>query len=172
MRQQQNNAAYDFQRFAPATAPQKAPDKKMPAQPQIVRKRAKNKRVIRQEEQMAAKKSLKMIASAMLVLLFLGVFLYSNVRLNELDYEIDNVSRDIAIIQSENKRLQMQLNGMASLDSVEKYAVNQLGMSKVENYQKKYITLEKEDSIVKAGGKETKSDAQKNVIKKEKLALN
>lgn len=46
----------------------------------------------------------------------------------------------------------MQLNSLASLDKVEDYAINKLGMVKQESYQVEYIDLAMDDKVVLANG--------------------
>ena len=46
----------------------------------------------------------------------------------------------------------MQLNSLASLDKVEDYAINKLGMVKQEGYQVEYIDLALDDKVVLANG--------------------
>ena len=93
-----------------------------------------------------------MIVSALL-LTMIGFSIYSRVRLDELDRQLTQINSDTDIIVSENTRLKSEINSRISLDKVEEYAQNELGMVKVENYQIKYIDLDAKDQVVVSGNK-------------------
>ena len=93
------------------------------------------------------------MAIATVLFLVLGFQIYSHVRVEELNRQIETTNSSISVMQSENTRLKMDLNASASLDKVEDYAVNELGMVKVENYQVNYLNLSSGDSVEVSGGK-------------------
>ena len=79
--------------------------------------------------------------------------IYSRVQVDELDRQLDTINSEISILDSENTRLNMQLDSIISLDKVDEYAQNTLGMVKVENYQVSYVDLSKGDKVSVSGGK-------------------
>ena len=54
--------------------------------------------------------------------------------------------------KSENIRLNMALNALMSREKVEDYAVNVLGMQKIERYQIYYFDDRDGDKVVVSGG--------------------
>ena len=97
-------------------------------------------------------------------LFFFAIVIYSTLQLDEINRDIASVDQKISIAKSEKVRLDMELDSIISMDKVEDYAANTLGMSKVQDYQVVYVDLSSSDRVIMAGGKETE-DA--NVIKSE-----
>ena len=57
--------------------------------------------------------------------------------------------------ESDSIRNNNQLNSIISINNVEDYAMNELGMVKVQDYQVVYVDLSAEDYVAKANGKDT-----------------
>ena len=68
--------------------------------------------------------------------------------------------------QGENVRLNMQLDSMISLEKVENYAKDELGMTKVEGYQIEYIDLSGADTVTVSGNKSVKSLSTEGPLQK------
>ncbi len=106
-------------------APKVQPIPQATPRPKVVRKsRAAQKRDARR----ARAQAIKLMAIATVLFLVLGFQIYSHVRVEELNRQIETTNSSISVMQSENTRLKMDLNASASLDKVEDYAVNELGM--------------------------------------------
>lgn len=120
------------------------------AAPKVVKK---SKKEIRAEEFRSNKKAMKVLAVCSLLFFFIAMQLYSQVQVDELDRELDAVNSQIEVVESENTRLAMELDSIISLDKVDDYAQNVLGMVKVENYQISYIDLSGGDAVTQSGGK-------------------
>ena len=69
-------------------------------------------------------------------------------------------------------RLSMKRYSMISLEHVEEYAENTLGMTKVEGYQMEYIDLSGSDKVVLSGDKTLSADNETSLIEKLKAYLN
>ena len=121
--------------------------------------------------QLAAKKSLKLIGFALFFLGMFAMLLYNRLRTDELTREIDKADAVLTQAQGENVRLSMALDSMISLEHVEDYAKNNLGMTKVEGYQIEYIDLSGADEVVKNSGrpKKTKATELKSLSVTEKI---
>ncbi len=145
-------AAYAEQRnYYGTAAPKVRPiPQAAPPRPKVVRKsRAAQKR----ETRRARAQAIKLMAIATVLFLVLGFQIYSHVRVEELNRQIETTNSSISVMQSENTKLKMDLNASASLDKVEDYAVNELGMVKVQNYQVNYLNLSDGDTVEVSGGK-------------------
>ena len=68
---------------------------------------------------------------------FAVVFTYA--KKNELTREISRLKTNIAVAQSENISLNAELEAMVSVSQIDAYAVEKLGMVKVDPSQIKYI---------------------------------
>lgn len=101
------------------------------------------------------RKALKVFALAILTATLLALAIFSRVQLDEINREIASTEKQIEIANSKNVELNMKLNEMISIEKVEEYATNKLGMVKVQDYQVVYVDLSDNDRVLMAGGKET-----------------
>ncbi len=72
--------------------------------------------------------------------MFFGVLHTYAVR-NELTHEISNLQTELSVAESENTRINSELNSLVSMSMIDKYAVDKLGMSKVQSNQIRYIDV-------------------------------
>lgn len=70
-----------------------------------------------------------------------------------LNSQIEEANKVLNISKSENVRLNAELNSMISVEKIEDYAENVLGMTKIEAYQVTYIDLSEGDEVVVSGDK-------------------
>lgn len=138
---------------APKRKPQYQPRHAAP-KPYVVEK---TKRQLRIEEFRNSRKAMKILAVCSVFFFFIALQIYSQVQVDELDRELDAVNAQIAVVDSENTRLSMELDSAISLEKVDDYAQNVLGMVKVENYQISYIDISGGDTVTQSGGKVQKS---------------
>lgn len=104
----------------------------------------------------SAVKALKTIALALVLFSMISSLIYCRVTIDNIGREITTVDSKISEAKSEQVRLQTQLDSMISLDKVEDYAVNVLGMVKLENYKITYFNVCDGDQVVFSGNKEYK----------------
>ncbi|MBS7390431.1 MAG: hypothetical protein KIG33_08870, partial [Oscillospiraceae bacterium] len=97
--------------------------------------------------------SAKIIAISVFLLSMLSALLYGRIKVDELDRQISATETKITTAQSENVRLNMQLDSMISLKNVEEYAQTNLGMVKMESYQIEYIDLSGADKVTVSGAR-------------------
>lgn len=106
----------------------------------------------RAESMAETRQALKIFAVILVVFsLFVGILA---ARLNV--YELKALANEKEILldeaKSENIRLNMALNALMSREKVEDYAVNVLGMQKIERYQIYYFDDRDGDKVVVSGG--------------------
>lgn len=132
--------AYDFDYFS--AKPKVRPEPEQSGfNPKIVVKKAKPYNKLRTEQKVSARAAVKVVAIAVLMFLFIGVNLYVRVVLNERVHQLETVKAEINIAESENIRLYNDLNGMVSLEEVEKQAVSKFHMVKKEGSQITYVEV-------------------------------
>lgn len=160
---QNRTEAVDYRRVraqygsaAPQRQPQRQPQRRV--QPRVVQRSRKE---IRAEEYKVNKKAVKVLAVCTVLFMLIGFQIYSQVKVDEINREISNVNSKIEVIDSENTRLNMELDSRISLDKVDDYAQNVLGMVKVENYQVSYVDLSGGDTVTISGGKQHKNIVEK-----------
>lgn len=119
----------------------------------------------------AAKKSAKIIGFAFFFLSMFAMLLYSHLRVDEINRDISKTNAMLTQAQGENVRLNMTLDSMISLEKVEDYAKNTMGMTKVEGYQIEYVDLSGEDKVVKSGAKHAQTGEKTSILQKLKAYL-
>lgn len=156
--------SFDFERFEPKTistsnaAPQIAPKVQEKPKLELVTKQKPSVDEEKQEALIAARKTRKIFIVAVVVFAFFAALIYSRIQLDEINRQISAVDAKMKIAQSDKIKLDNQLNSAISIDKVEDYATNTLGMVKVQEHQVVYIDLSSSDSIVMADGKEVDED--------------
>ncbi|HHX53635.1 MAG TPA: hypothetical protein GX704_01890 [Clostridiales bacterium] len=75
------------------------------------------------------------------------VMVASYVRINEFTVEIEQLQSRLDKLKNERSDLSIQLEQKNNLQEIQDYAVNVLGMVKIDKLAKKYITVEVEDKI-------------------------
>lgn len=163
------NARYNIELFEPAAprtsnaAPKMRPQNTRP-QLKVVEKPRMTASQLRAQTAASNRRIMKIFFVAGICLSFLGIVIYSTLQLDEINRDISKIDKSIEITKSERVRLDMELNSIVSMDKVEDYAANTLGMAKVQDYQVVYVDLSSSDRVIMAGGKETE---KANVINSE-----
>ena len=131
-----------------------------------VTKKKKTKQIKEQEEQRKKKIKLekrrhhKNIALIIAMFLLLLTVSYRNSLITEKFKEIQNTKQELASIQKTNEQTEVAIESSLNLKNVEKAAKKKLGMQKLENSQKVYITLPKEDYTESATQEIVKEETQ------------
>jgi cell division protein FtsL len=136
-----------------STAPKKRPEEKKPQMRVVVNNKRKNK--INNIVPAVVRKNSIVKAGVVLLslLMVLGMLIYMQAKLDDVNRQIARSQKTLEETMSETVRLQMKLNSIISIDKVEDYAVNTLGMVKIESGQVEYIDLSGEDKVILSGNK-------------------
>ena len=123
---------------------------------------------LRAEARRSRAVAIRVVALAAVLFLVFGFKIYSQVQVDELDQKLDAINKEISVIESDNTRRNMELNANVSLEKVDQYARNELGMVKISDYQVNYVKLSEDDAVEVSGGKthNDKGIAQKLKINK------
>ena len=157
---QQNNA-YTYNRNAKiisyngSAAPRMKPAPQRKPNLELVQKTRKTAAQIRQQTAADTKRAVKIMFISIAILMFMAIAIYSRVQLDEINREIKSVEKKIELAESDSIKINNELNSIVSINNVEDYAANQLGMVKVQDYQVVYVDLSAEDYVAKANGKDT-----------------
>ena len=73
------------------------------------------------------------IAAAAVCFVMMGSLILSQLQLNELNTSLQKVNKQLSNAKSEYVQLQMAAEARASLETVEEYAANVLGMQKLSS---------------------------------------
>lgn len=142
------NIAYDLDRFSSA-APKKEKTVQQPvARPTLVKPQHKTEQELKAERRFNLGKIAKFLVVAAVCFTFIASNINYRVQINELNGAIVSLDKELNEKKSENTRLNMALNSKISLENVQDYAENVLGMVKRERYQIIYFDLETGNEII------------------------
>lgn len=136
MSNRQANTAYDFARFS-ASVPEIIPAVKQP--PQL--------RVVKTARPKSFGVSTRVLLCFLVLLGIVAGMLYNNVLLTEMTSEIQQLEQRYQQLQSENRRMTVELESRVPLREVQEKAQNILGMSKIEPYQVRYIDMGGQEGV-------------------------
>ena len=145
----QTNLAYDLSRYEYHKA---APE---PKREQMIKRSAK----------VAPKgfSAVKTVAAVALAGALMCFVLYGKAEETCLQAEITTMTKAVDVEYSNGVRMKAELDGRTSIESVEDYAENVLGLKKLDKSQVEYVSLQNSDVIEIA---ETESNAFVNVKNK------
>ncbi len=165
MAQYNTYKSYNIEQFEPRVvstsnaAPKLKPAPQKTPQLKVIKRPKPSAAQIRSEAQQAARQARKIFIIAAAALMFMALAIYSRVQLDEINRDICNKEYEIELAQSDSIKLNNALNAIISINNVEDYATNTLGMVKIQDYQVVYVDLSASDSVEVANGRETeKSD--------------
>lgn len=95
------------------------------------------------DQRTALKKAVVIVLVTLLATSMLFGVLFTYVQKNELTHSIANLKSDIAVAQSENVSLNAELESMVSVSQIDIYAIEKLGMVRLQSNQIKYIDISK-----------------------------
>lgn len=154
--------AYDFSMFdtrdygtsAPARKPEYQPEE--PVAFPVKENKNKQNTNTRTQQNSAVSSVLRMVA-VLGVVAFVFSFILAAMSLNStLDKKVNaiaKIEKQISLAESENVRLNSELEGMISFDKLKDYAENTLGMVLLEDYKITFFESEEENQVVLSGGK-------------------
>ncbi len=115
---------------------------------QIARKAKKENVLINAQTKFSLGRKIANIISVAALLTLIIAVVATNAAITTASTEIADIQEEIVLLQSEKSYLDFTLESRMTLDQIESYAENQLGMVKMDASQKKYVELESENKIV------------------------
>lgn len=130
-----SNLAYDLSRYEYSTA------KRVPE--------PKREQVIKANQKAVAKSgsATKTVAAVFTAGMLMCAILYGKAEETTLQAQITALNSQIDIENSEKVRMQTEIEGKTSLQNVEEYAENVLGLKKIEKSQIEYVQLQTDDVV-------------------------
>ena len=145
-------ANYRYNRYQYETSPRKLEPEYEPLKNPYIKK--KKAAVSKKAEKTQPKRQLKSHFKAMVyvLLIFASLFVisYRNSLINESFNKGESLKANLAAIQKENEQLKVNLENSLNLSNIEELAEKKLGMQKLDNSQKVYVTLDKKDYVEQA----------------------
>ena len=99
----------------------------------------KSRKELVREQKKAFAQVVEILTVTVLVLAMLFGVLFTYVQKNEITKSIANIQDDIAVAQSENVSLNAELEALVSVSQIDSYAVEKLGMTRLQSNQIRYI---------------------------------
>lgn len=135
-----SNVAYDFSLFAPEE------------EPEVIEEQPKVKKVVKKRKAAASKAVkpatvVKWVFMSLFVMLSLVSIMIGNIKITQLNDEITSTQKKLDTARSVQVSLNSKLESRMSLANVEEYAVDKLGLVKVQPYQIKYVHLTDTDKV-------------------------
>ena len=106
-----------------------------------------NLQIKREKELAERKKKRKIIAYMAIIFAAFFVITYRNSQIDESFMQVKSMQSELALLQKENEQLKVGIENSLNLATIEQQAKELLGMQKLDESQKEYITLPKEDFI-------------------------
>lgn len=139
----ENNAAYNLDLFRDNTAPKlpkKEKPKKVNPQEKVVTLPKDELIKIRRRKHNPFKIFVGTVA-AVAITAIISVIIIGRVQLTELNQQVIAAEEKLSHSQSTYTQNQMAIQSKLSTNEIEKYAKENLGMTKAENAQKEFVTL-------------------------------
>lgn len=140
MASRNSSSAYDFSMFEPKKKGQERPAPKQNVI-EIPQKRLEENRRPKHRARRVVPTLLAFVVVAGLV----SSYVYGQVQLTELTESLNGVTKTLSEQQNTYTQLQMKSDSQLSLDTVENYAAQKLGMKKVDQSQVASVELSKGD---------------------------
>ena len=115
---------------------------------QIARKAKKENVLINAQTKFSLGRKIANIISIAALLTLIIAVVATNAAITTTSTQIADIEDEIVLLQSEKSYLEFTLESRMTLDQIESYAENQLGMVKMDASQKKCVELENENKIV------------------------
>lgn len=149
---------YDFDMFeqhtrvSAAAAPAKKERRSVQTKkPELKLVENKNAAPVPKEDKRVILRSAFIVIFAVMVLAVIGLQINAGARSYELSRQIESVEKKIAEAKTENVRLNNELNSITTIENIDAYARDILGMSKSESYQIRCIDLSDENRVLYSG---------------------
>ncbi|NLO45000.1 MAG: hypothetical protein GX107_00625 [Clostridiales bacterium] len=158
------NVAYDLSRYEPLRKTQQ-PARRSPApvkKPELVRPLPKTAEQAWAELMALFKRTIKIFTVSALLLAMFGSLIYQRAQLIELTRSETVLTEELRVAKSRKVSLEAQFNSLISIDNVEEFAKNELGMVKRQRCQTKYFVNNGDDKVILANGEAVQSENGKD----------
>ena len=132
-------------KLQPEYEPKKNPYEKKKNSTQKAKKQNKNQNKKQNKQQ--GKQKVKTVVSIVFVFSILFAISYQNSLITESFNHKEDLKKNLSAIEKENEQLQVNIEKSLNLNKIEQSAKEKLGMQKLDNSQKVYINLPKQDYV-------------------------
>ena len=140
-----------YQGYQYETSPRKLQPEYEPIKNPYEKKKSSTQKMKKNSKQKQAKKQLKpkvkLVFCIAIGFSILFAISYQNSLITESFNQKEELKKNLAAIEKENEQLKVNIEKSLNLNKVEQSAKEMLGMQKLDNSQKVYISLPKQDYI-------------------------
>jgi len=139
-----------YQGYQYETSPRKLQPEYEPRRNPYNNKKSSTKKVKKESKQQAKKKlkpRVKLVIYIAISFAILFAISYQNSLITESFNQKEDLKDNLSAIEKENEQLKVNIEKSLNLSKVEQAAKEKLGMQKLDNSQKVYISLPKQDYI-------------------------
>ena len=159
------NYKYEYETSPRKLKPEQLPNKSIPKKKKStldVKKLEKNKAEKIKNEK---KKKFKLTLYVCLGFAMLFAMSYRYSLINEQFNNVQKLKKELATIQKENERLQIDVESDLNLSNIEQSAKEMLGMQKLDSRQTIYVALDKKDYVQPAAAQVVITEEENNFQK-------
>lgn len=144
---------FDFDAFSPAE--RRRSEQQKTVELKKLTPREKTKEEIKAEKKAVAVRLTRTVIAGVVLSALCFMNIYGYCSCDAADRKYSDLSEKYEMVQSDNSRLSMELNGMVSLEQIEKIAVEKLGLVKLGAGDIEYVKIAKENKVIVSSGEET-----------------
>ena len=122
-------------------------NKKLKKQKNKTQLKKSNLQIKREKEMAERKKKRKIIVYMGIIFVAFFIITYRNSQIDESFMQVKSMQSELALLQKENEQLKVNIENSFNLSTIEQQAKELLGMQKLDDSQKEYISLPKENFI-------------------------
>lgn len=140
-------ARYNTSRYQYETSPRKLQPDYEPIKKKYPRKSSARKNNINTKKEQVKNINARIILYIGIMFLVLFAISYRNALIAQEYSEIKNLKSQLAVLEKDNKQLEVNIESKTNLSSIEKKGKEELGLKKLDDSQTIYICLDKEDYV-------------------------
>lgn len=142
------NSRYQYETSPRKIQPEYAPrQKKYPKKSTARKTKVSKKQIQKAKVKRRLKSKVKIVLYVIIGFAILLAISYRNSVINEKFTQIKTLKTNLAALEKENEQLEVNIENNLNLKTIEQSAQELLGMQKLENSQKVYINLPKQDYV-------------------------
>ena len=145
-----NRSRYQYETSPRKLEPEYRPTKKTYPKKSTAKKKTSTKNNQKKKSKLQLQSKTKALLYVCILFSILFAISYRNTVISEKYSQIKTLKSSLAAIEKENEQLEVNIESKTNLSNIEKEAKEKLGMKKLNDKQKIYVELNKQDYIESA----------------------
>lgn len=142
-------ARYNTNRYQYETSPRKLQPEYVPIKKKYPKKSTAKKTDVKSNQRIQTSNNInkKIILYIGIAFVVLFAISYRNALIAQTYSQVKELKSELSEVEKDNRQLEVNIESKTNLSSIEKKAQEELGLKKLEESQKVYISLDKQDYI-------------------------